>query len=72
MARAWVKRAFARLYDEGSELPRVFCLALHPFVTGLPGRISMLEDILDFVASHDRVWLATGQEIIEHYQTQAQ
>ena len=70
--RELVKRAFARLYDEGSELPRVFCLALHPFVTGLPGRISMLEDILDFVASHDRVWLATGQEIIEHYQTQTQ
>lgn len=35
--------------DEGSELPR---------------RISILEDILEFVASHDHVWKATGQEII--------
>ncbi|MBV9582123.1 MAG: hypothetical protein JO057_26365 [Chloroflexi bacterium] len=65
------KRAFRTLYDEGDEMPRVFCLALHPFVTGLPGRIAVLEDILSYVVSHDHVWKATGQEIIDHYRTHA-
>jgi peptidoglycan/xylan/chitin deacetylase (PgdA/CDA1 family) len=67
----WVqlaKRAFRRLYEEGADLPRVFCLALHPFVTGLPSRISILEEILEYVVEHQYVRKATGQEIIDHYQ----
>jgi allantoinase len=64
---ALVRRAFDTLYREGASLPRVMCIALHPFVIGLPGRISILEQVLDHICSHSRVWKATGQEIVEHY-----
>jgi allantoinase len=64
---ALVRRAFDTLYSEGASLPRVMCIALHPFVMGMPGRISILEEVLDHICSHDRLWRATGREIIEHY-----
>jgi allantoinase len=68
---ALVKRAFDVLHAEGAHRPRVLCIALHPFIIGTPGRIGLLEDILDHVVSHDRVWLATGSEIIDAYARQA-
>jgi allantoinase len=64
---ALVRRAFDTLYREGATLPRVMCLALHPFVIGMPGRIAILEEVLDHICSHDELWKATGWEIVEHY-----
>jgi allantoinase len=64
---ALVQRAFDTLYREGENLPRVMCLALHPFLIGMPGRISILEEVLEYICSHERLWKATGQEIVEHY-----
>jgi allantoinase len=64
---ALVQRAFDTLYREGESLPRVMCIALHPFLIGMPGRISILEDVLRYICSHDGLWKATGQEIVEHY-----
>jgi allantoinase len=45
----------------------VMCIALHPFITGTPGRIGLLEDILDHIANQAGVWRATGSEIIDAY-----
>jgi peptidoglycan/xylan/chitin deacetylase (PgdA/CDA1 family) len=69
--QALVKRAFDVLYAEGQAQPRVMCIALHPFIIGTPGRISLLEDILKHVTSHTGVWLATGGEIVDAYAGQA-
>ena len=66
---ALVRRAFETLYREGEHLPRVMCIALHPFLMGMPGRISILEEVLEFICSHERLWKATGQEIVDHYAT---
>ncbi len=63
------RRAFDTLYREGETLPRVMCIALHPFVMGMPSRIAILEEVLDHVCSHEQVWKATGHEIIDHYAT---
>ena len=41
------------------------CIALHPFLTGVPHRIRALQRALAHIASHDKVWLATGSEIID-------
>ena len=64
---ALVKRAFDVLYAEGEHHPKVMCLALHPFIIGTPGRIGLLEEVLEHIADHADVWLTTGSEIVDAY-----
>jgi peptidoglycan/xylan/chitin deacetylase (PgdA/CDA1 family) len=61
------KRQFDTLYREGAESGRVMAMALHPFITGVPHRIAAFDSALEYITSHDDVWLATGSEIIDHY-----
>ncbi|MBV9324052.1 MAG: polysaccharide deacetylase family protein [Chloroflexi bacterium] len=68
---ALVKRAFDVLYAEGEQHPKVMCIALHPFIIGTPGRIGLLEDILQHIANHADVWLTTGGEIVDAYNGQS-
>jgi hypothetical protein len=42
-------------------------IALHPYISGVPHRIDALDRALKFVASQDKVWLATGEEIVDHF-----
>jgi hypothetical protein len=42
-------------------------IALHPFLIGVPHRIRYLDKALAYIASHRRVWFATGHEIIAAY-----
>ncbi|MEQ7129402.1 polysaccharide deacetylase family protein [Actinopolymorpha sp. B11F2] len=46
---------------------RVMALALHPFVIGQPFRRKYLDQALEYVANHPRVWLTTCDEIADHY-----
>ena len=64
-----IKRQFDTLYRESVETGsgRVMAICLHPFVIGVPHRISALDDALSYIFGHDGVWKATGSEIIEHY-----
>ena len=61
------KAQFDQLYEEGAESGTVMCLPLHPFLIGQPHRIAALDEVLRHVAAHDKVWLATGREIAQHY-----
>lgn len=62
--------AFDILYAEGEKCARVMCIALHPFLIGSPHRIKYLDLALQYIASHDRVWFATGHELIAAYKAQ--
>jgi peptidoglycan/xylan/chitin deacetylase (PgdA/CDA1 family) len=62
-----IHRQFDVLYDEGKTSGRVMAICLHPFIMGVPHRIRALESALKYIKSHDKVWFATGQEIIRHY-----
>lgn len=62
-----LKRQFDCLYAEGAESGRVMAIALHPFISGVPYRIGAIDAALDYICSHDGVWLATGEEIIRAY-----
>jgi peptidoglycan/xylan/chitin deacetylase (PgdA/CDA1 family) len=64
---AMLKRQFDVLYREGGDSARVMAIAVHPFVTGQPHRIGALDAALEYICSHEGVWLATGAEIVEHY-----
>ena len=63
-----LKAQFDVLYREGETSGRVMAIAVHPFVTGQPHRIGALDAALEHICSHKGVWLATGREIVEHYQ----
>jgi allantoinase len=45
----------------------VMAIPLHAFLVGLPFRLRHLRDALAEIAARDGVWLATGDEIAEHY-----
>jgi allantoinase len=62
-----LKRQFDTLYREGAESGRVMAICLHPWVIGMPHRISALDAALDYICGHDGVWKATGSEIVQHY-----
>ena len=62
-----IRRQFDVLYEESHETGKVMCIALHPWLTGVPHRIRALTEALDYVGSHKGVWFATGSEIIEAY-----
>ena len=60
-------RQFDVLYEEGAESGRVMAICLHPFLTGVPHRIRALDTSLEYICGHDKVWKATGSEIVDHY-----
>jgi allantoinase len=64
--------AFDVLYDEGARCPRVMGIALHPFLIGTPHRIRYLDKALQYIGEHDKVWFATGSEIISAYRAAAE
>jgi allantoinase len=58
---------FDVLYSEGLATRSVFGIGLHPFLVGQPFRIRSLERVLEHIARHDGVWLATTDEIAAFY-----
>jgi hypothetical protein len=36
---------------------------------GQPYRLAAFEEALSYIAGHDKVWLATGREIAQHFNT---
>jgi peptidoglycan/xylan/chitin deacetylase (PgdA/CDA1 family) len=59
---------FEQLYADSSKQPRVMGIPLHPMVTGQPLRIKYLQRAIAEIKQHERVWFATGSEIIDAYQ----
>jgi hypothetical protein len=55
-----LRRQFDTLYREGGTIPRVMAIAVHPFVTGQPHRISALDAALEYICSHAGVWHRLG------------
>lgn len=58
---------FEVLYAEGEHQPKMMSLAIHDRIIGRPGRITGLIRFLDHIRSRDRVWIATGRQIAEHW-----
>ena len=43
------------------------CIPLRAFIIGVPLRIKYLDFALEYICSHDGIWLTTGSEIAERY-----
>jgi OHCU decarboxylase len=64
---AYLKDSFDTLYAEGAEQPRMMSVGLHCRLTGRPGRTAALARFLDYITSHDKVWVATRLDISRHW-----
>ena len=69
---AYLKDSFDALYDEGRTAPRMMSVGLHCRLVGRPGRTAALARFLDYVAAHDRVWIATRLDIARHWNREHQ
>jgi len=66
---AYLKDTFDVLYREGEMVPRMMSIGLHCRLAGRPGRTAALERFLDYIAAHDKVWVARRLDIARHWHT---
>jgi putative urate catabolism protein len=65
---AYLKDSFDVLYAEGAAgAPKMMSVGLHCRLVGRPGRAAALARFLDYVGSHDRVWVARRIDIAWHW-----
>jgi len=64
---AYLRDSFDVLYAEGETAPRMMSVGLHCRLVGRPGRAAALARFLDYVQSHDAVWVATRADIARHW-----
>ena len=65
----YLKDAFDTLYIEGDTAPKMMSIGLHCRLVGRPGRFIGLQRFLDYVLSHEHVWLARRIDIANHWIT---
>lgn len=53
--------------DETRDWGGMVTTVLHPQVSGRPMRFRLLREFLDYALRYDDLWIATGQEIAEHF-----
>jgi putative urate catabolism protein len=64
----YLKDGFDYLYAEGEKgAAKMMSVGLHCRLTGRPGRAAALARFLDYVASHDKVWLPRRVDVAWHW-----
>jgi putative urate catabolism protein len=65
---SYLKDSFDVLYAEGKAgAPKMMSVGLHCRLAGRPGRAASLQRFVDYVQSHDRVWLPRRIDIARHW-----
>ncbi|WP_312511451.1 allantoinase PuuE [Massilia sp.] len=69
----YLKDAFDVLYAEGDpdglDRPKMLSVGLHCRLAGRPGRTAALARFLDYVASHEHVWVTRRIDIANHWKS---
>jgi OHCU decarboxylase len=64
----YLKDSFDTLHAEGKAgRPRMMSIGLHCRLVGRPGRAAALKRFIDYVKSHEKVWLARRIDIADHW-----
>lgn len=64
----YLKDSFDALYAEGKAgSPKMISIGLHCRLIGRPGRVMALARFIDYVQSHEKVWIARRIDIAEHW-----
>jgi len=58
---------FDRLYQEADENAKIMAISVHPYLTGVPHRISFFEQLLDYILKHQDIEIMTGKDIYNWY-----
>lgn len=67
----YLKDSFDALYAEGiAGQPKMMSIGLHCRLAGRPGRAEALKSFLKYIQSKDMVWVATREQIAEHWMKQ--
>jgi len=61
----YLRDSFDLLYAE--ERPKMMSIGLHCRIAGRPGRAAALQKFLDYVLTHDEVWVARRIDIADHW-----
>jgi len=64
---SYLKDSFDVLYAEGATAPKMMSIGLHCRLVGRPGRAAALARFLDYIASHEQVWVARRLDIARHW-----
>ncbi|SDH58731.1 putative urate catabolism protein [Vibrio xiamenensis] len=63
----YLKENFDCLYQEGDSKPKMMNIGLHCRIIGKPSRFMALKKFLDYVQSHENVWITTREQIAHHW-----
>jgi putative urate catabolism protein len=67
----YLKDAFDVLYREGDPAglgrPKMLSIGLHCRLAGRPARVASLARFLDYIQSHDKVWITRRIDIADHW-----
>ena len=63
----YLKDTFDVLYAEGETAPKMMSIGMHCRILGRPGRFKALQKFLDYIKTHDRVWVCRRGDIAEHW-----
>lgn len=64
---SYLKDAFDVLYAEGEQQPRMLSVGLHCRLVGRPARAAALGRFLDYVRTHEDVWVCRREDIARHW-----
>ncbi len=65
---SYLKDSFDCLYAEGKAgAPKMMSIGLHCRLMGRPGRALALQKFLDYIQSHDKVWIPRRIDIAKHW-----
>ena len=63
----YLRDAFDVLYAEGADTPKMLSIGMHCRLLGRPGRFRALQQFLDHIERHDRVWITRRVDIARHW-----
>jgi putative urate catabolism protein len=70
----YLKDSFDVLYAEGDPLglnrPKMLSVGMHCRLLGRPGRFRALQHFLDYVQSHEQVWICRRIDIAQHWRAE--
>ena len=63
----YLRDSFDVLYAEGEQSPKMLSIGLHCRIAGRPGRFAALQRFLDYIQSHEKVWICRRDDIARHW-----
>lgn len=63
----YLKDCFDILYEEGETAPKMMNIGLHCRIVGRPARLKSMERFINYILSHEKVWLCRRIDIARHW-----